>query len=90
MDDGRVHDGAGGDANAAALQIQVHRVQHRSAQIVLLQQVAEVARSSFRPAPAHAQIDARKPPQHRRIVQRFLHAGVGQVEPLLHESKSAA
>src|ERR1700741_5622364 len=41
MDNGRVHDGAGGDADAFAFQVAVHHVQHFAAQIVLLKQVAE-------------------------------------------------
>ena len=43
VNDGRVHDRAGGDAHPCRLQVQIHRAQYLFSQIVLLQQVAEVA-----------------------------------------------
>ena len=40
---------------------------------------------SFRPEPDLAEVDADEPPHRQRIVQRFLRARVGQVEPVLQE-----
>src|SRR5271163_5311116 len=42
MEDGRVHNRARADADAAALQIDVDRLQHGAAKVVSLQQMAEV------------------------------------------------
>jgi len=42
MNNGRVHNRPRGDADAPALQILVHRVQHRPAQFVFLQKVTEL------------------------------------------------
>jgi hypothetical protein len=51
--------------------MQVHRLQYRAAQVVLLQQVAELTHRGlirYRLAP---QINAYKLPHHQRVVQRF-------------------
>ena len=73
------------DADALALQIQVHRVQHLAAQLVLFQQMAEVQDRRLVRRRGAAQIDARKAAQHRRFVQSVFHAGVRQREPLLQK-----
>src|ERR1700731_4409722 len=52
MEDGRIHDRAGRDADALGLQMHVDRLQHQLAQCVLLQKMAEAADGWSRPAPA--------------------------------------
>jgi len=52
---------------------------------VLLEQMAEAQDGRLIRRRSHAEIHADKPLQNRRLVQRLFHAGVGQVEPLLHE-----
>jgi hypothetical protein len=47
MQDGRIHDRARLDADALGLQMQVHRIQHQTAQIVPLQQVTEPQHRRF-------------------------------------------
>ena len=85
MEDGRVHNRARADADAAILQIVVDRLQHGSAQIVLLQQMTEVQNRRLVRRCRTTQIDARKPPQRRRIVQPFFGARIRQVEPVLQK-----
>ena len=81
MEDGRVHN----RARAAALQIDVDRLQHGAAKIVSLQQMAEVQDGRLiRPRRA-TQADARKPPQRRRIVQRLFRPRIRQVQPVLQK-----
>lgn len=60
VDDGRIHDGPGADADALALHIQVHHVQHLAAQIVLRQQVAKAQHGRLVRRRRSAQIDAGK------------------------------
>jgi hypothetical protein len=47
VNDRRIDDGAGGDLDATALQMQIHRLQHGAAKCVLLQQVPELANCRF-------------------------------------------
>ena len=42
MQNGRVHNRAPANADAPAFQIFIHRLQHGSAQVVFLQQMAEL------------------------------------------------
>ena len=82
MNNGRIHDRPRGDADAPALQILVHRVQHRPAQLVLLQQVTEPEDGALVRRRRAPQIDSHKVPQHRRFIQRILRPRIAQVEPL--------
>src|SRR6202041_1399515 len=84
--DGRVHDGTGGDADALAFQIQVHRIQDLAIQLMLLKKMAEVENRGLVGRGAAAQIDSGKAPQHGRFVERILGAGIGEVEPVLQKS----
>ncbi len=68
-------------ADAAAGQIQIHRIQHLAAQAVLLQQMAEVQDRGLVRRQSTAQIDARKAPQHRRFIQRVLYRQFREREP---------
>jgi len=83
--DGRVHDGTGGDADALAFQIQVHRIQDLAIQLMLLKKMAEVENRGLVGRGAAAQIDSGKAPQHGRFVERILGAGIGEVEPVLQK-----
>src|SRR5260370_22695098 len=85
MNNGRVHNRAGADADAPALQILVHRVQHRPAQFVFLQQVTEPEDGALVRHRCPPQIDSHKAPQHRRFIQRILGPRIAQVEPLLQK-----
>ena len=85
MNNGRIHNRAGGDADAPAFQILVHRVQHRPAQFVLLQQVTKPKNGALVRHRRTPQIDAHKVPQHRRFIQRILRPRIAQVEPLLQK-----
>src|ERR1017187_107043 len=88
MDDGRIHDGAGRDADARAFQVAVHRVQHLTAQIVRLKQVAETKDRSLVRRRGYAQIDSGKAAQHGRLIERLFHARIRQAEPLLQKVSS--
>ncbi len=85
MNDGRVHDRTRRDAHPLFLQVQIHRLQHLSAQLVLFQQVAKLAHRGLVRHRLLPQIDAHKLPQHRRVVQRLFHRRIRQVEPLLQK-----
>ena len=73
------------DLDPLGLQMHVHRFQHQPAKIVPLQQVTEPQGSSSRPVPERCRGRRRRTAACRRLVQQLLHAGVRQVEPLLHE-----
>jgi hypothetical protein len=66
-------------------QIAVHCGQHLLAQIVALQQVAELAHRRLVRRRLAAQVDAHKPAHGKRVVKRILDRRIGQVEPLLQE-----
>jgi hypothetical protein len=78
-------DRAGRDADAFCLQMQVHRLQHRAAKVVLFKQMAKAQNRRFIRRRSHAEVYASKPPQCRGLVIRLFHAPGGQVKPLLHE-----
>ena len=63
VNNGRVHDRARANADAAAVQVMVDRVQHRHAQIVPLQQVAEVQDGRLVRRRRPPKIDSGKPAQ---------------------------
>jgi hypothetical protein len=78
-------DRAGRDLDALGLQVDVDCVQHHAAQIMLFQQMTEAADGRLIGCRRRAKVNPDKPLQDRRLIQRLLHARVGQVEPLLHE-----
>ena len=59
--------------------------QHPRSQIMSFQKMAELAHRRLVRHRLAAQIDLRKSPPHRRVVQSFLHRRVRQVEPLLQK-----
>ncbi len=85
MDNGGIHNGASRDLEAVRGQISIDGLQQLCTQFMRLQQVAELAYRRLVRRWLTAQIDADKSPQRARIVERFLHRRVGQVEPLLQE-----
>jgi hypothetical protein len=58
----------------------LHRVEQPSAEIVLLEQVAEAAHRRLVGHRLAAEVDADKTPHRQRIVKRLLHRRVRQVE----------
>jgi len=85
VDNGRIHDRARRNADALGLQMHVYSLQHQTAQIVLLQQMAEAADGCLVRRRSHAQVYTHEPPQRGRFVQRLFHPGIRQVEPLLNK-----
>jgi hypothetical protein len=85
MNNGRIDDRAGLDADALSRQMQVHRVEHGTAEVMLFEQVTEAQHGRFIRCRSHAQVNASEPSQRGGLVKRLFDAGVGQVEPLLHE-----
>ena len=72
--------------DAPAFQIFIHRLQHGSAQVVFLQQMAELSFLCFRVRRQHlTQVHPREQPQHQRSVQRLFRAPVAPVDPLLQK-----
>ena len=67
------------------LQVLAYPLKQPLPQLVLLQQMAELAHRGLVRHRFPPQIDAHKLPHPRRIVQSFFHSGVGQVEPLLQK-----
>jgi hypothetical protein len=63
MNNRRVYDCSGSDADALAGQMVVHRIQHGSTQIVPLQQMAEPADAGLVRRRSTAKINAHKAPQ---------------------------
>jgi hypothetical protein len=78
-------DRAGRDLDALGLQVDVDRVQHHDAQIMLFKQMTEAADGRFVRRRRSAKVNPYEPLQDRRLIQRLLYARVGQVEPLLLE-----
>lgn len=64
---------------------EVHCLQDLPAQTVLFLQVAELARRGLVLHRLLPRIISRKPPHHRRVVERFLHPWLRLVEPLLEK-----
>jgi len=85
VNDGRIDNGASGDLQAPALQMNVHRLQNRSAQAVLLQQMTKLADRRLIGNRLVAEIDLREPPHQWRVVKSFFHRRVRQAEPLLQK-----
>ena len=85
MNNGRIDDRAGFDADALSRQMQVHCVENGTPEVMLFEQVPEAQQGRFIRRRSHAQVDASEPPQRGGLVRRLFDAGVGQVLPLLHE-----
>jgi hypothetical protein len=84
-DDGGVHDGAGLELEAALLQDLADLGEQLLAQLVLIEQPAELEHRGgvwYRLAP---EVDAHEAAQAGAVVQRFFAGLVGQVEPVLDE-----
>src|ERR1019366_2913508 len=85
VDNRRIYDGPGTEAQSLRLQMLADPLKQPLPQLVLLQQMTELAHRGLVRHRFSPQIDAHKLPHPRRIVQRFFHSGVGQVEPLLQK-----
>ena len=70
MDNGRIDDRAGRDADALRLQMQVHRIQDRAAEIVLLKQVTEPQHRRFIRRRSHAEVHASETAQRNGAAKR--------------------
>lgn len=84
-DDGGIHDGAGRDLHAAGLQVPADFLEQTLAQIMFLQQVAELAHGGFVRCRFASQVNADEFTHGHRVVERFFHRRVGQVEPVLEK-----
>jgi hypothetical protein len=81
-DDRGIDDGAGGDTQAFACQVVVHRVRNLAAQFILLQQPTEAKNRGLVGGCGTAKINAGKAPQHGRLVEGILGARIGEIKPL--------
>src|SRR5579863_602507 len=84
-DDRRIDDRAVADLDPVAGQIPVHGRQQLLAELVPLEQVPEFAHRGLIRRSFLAQVDAGETTHRRRVVQRFLHSRIGEVEPQLQE-----
>ena len=84
-DDGRIDDRAGGHLQPLGGEMPLHLGEQPPAQIVRLQQVAEAAHRRLVRNRLAAEVDADETPHRQRIVERFFHRRVRQVEPLLQK-----
>lgn len=85
MNDRGVHHGATLEQQALLFQGVVDRIHDRRGQLVLLQQAAELQDRRLVRHRFVEQVQPGKRPHARHVVQRVFHAGIGEVEPLLHE-----
>ena len=76
MNDGRVHDRAGLDADPPGLQMNIHRLQHQPAQAMLFEQMTEALHSRLTGRQSDAEVHAHEPEQSGGLVQRFFHLKV--------------
>ncbi len=83
VDDRRIDDGALGNLDPARLEMAVNLLEHPSAQIVLLEQMAETAHRRLVGHRLAAQVDADEAPHRKRVIQRLLDRRIRQVEPVL-------
>ncbi len=84
-DDGGIHDGARAQLEPTLLQDAADHGEDGLPQVVALQQVAELADGGGIRHRLAAQVDANESTQCRRVVQRLLARGVGQIEPVLQQ-----
>ena len=71
--------------DAAPLQVLMHGLEQPTAEIVALQQMAEVADGRLVGHRLTAEIDADEAAHRMEVVERLLRTGIGQVESLLQE-----
>jgi len=84
-DDGGVHNGAGGDLQPVLLKILGNQRKQPVAEVVALQQVAELADGGLVRRRLPAQVDADEPAHRPGIVQRLFHRRVRKAEPVLQK-----
>jgi hypothetical protein len=84
-DDRRVHDRAGAHRDALGAQVLADGVEEDVAEPVLLEPMAELAHRGLVRHRLAPEIDADERPHRRRVVQRFFHGRVGEIEPVLKE-----
>ena len=82
-DDRRIDDRTGADLEALLSQVRVDRGEDLRAQLIGLQQMAELADRRLVRHRLAAQVDADELAHRTRIVQRFLDRRIGQVEAVL-------
>src|SRR5579859_3395449 len=85
VNQGRVHNRARRDPYSLRLQVQIHRPQNLFSQIVLFQQVPELAHRGLIRYRLRAQVNPDELAQSRRVIQRLFHRRIRQVEPLLQK-----
>ena len=73
------------DLQTMLLQIRVDPGQHRLAQLVVFEQMAELAHRGLVRRRLPAQVDACEAAHGERVVERIFDARVGEVEPLLQK-----
>lgn len=76
MQDRRVHDGAGRNADTFGRQVHVDRLQHQAAQVMLLEQMAETAHRGLIRSRRDTKVHTHETPQRRGLIQRFFNARV--------------
>ena len=84
-DDRRIHDGAGRDLHPLGLQMPTDFFEQALTQIMLFQQMAELAHGGFVRCTFPSQINADEFAHGDGVVEGFLHRGVGEVEPVLQK-----
>ena len=75
MEDGRVHDRAGLDADPLRLQRNVYRLQHQPVQVMPFQHVAEAQDRGL--VRCRRDADSHEVPHRRRLVQKLIRERVG-------------
>src|SRR5215471_2451484 len=76
---------AGGHLQSLRRQVPLHLIKQLPAEIVLFEQMAEAAHRRLIRHRLAAEVDANKTPHRPRIVKRFFHRRVRQIEPLLQK-----
>ena len=84
-DDCRIDDRAVGDLHPVPAQILIHRGQQLLAQLVLLQQMPELAHRRLIGRRFYTQVNPDKSAHRGRVIQRLLDGRVRQVEPQLQK-----
>ena len=84
-DDRRIHDGALGDLDTAAVQMLIDCPQHGLAQLVPFEQVPELTHRGLVRHTLHAQINPDEATHRHRVVQGLFHRRIRRVEPQLQK-----
>ncbi len=85
IDDRRIHDGAGRYLQSHGLQMSADFLEQALPHSMLFQQVAELVHRGFVRRTFPSQIDANEFAHGQRVVERFFHRRVGEVEPVLEK-----